>query len=168
MSLRSLLFIPGLALVFLAAGCGGGGGPVETLVPVGGTLLVDGEPMEGVLVTFIPDIAIPGANMQRRGGSGKTDDSGAFTITHDGQKQPGLAAGRYTVAYSRMRLADGSAAPELEKGQEQDPDNIQIETFPVHLKSPDTKDPANFVEIPADGNTDVQLKVSTKAPNKMP
>lgn len=159
MSVRAWLFVPGLISAVFAVGCGGGSsGPIEPLVPVGGTLLIDGQPLDGVVVTFIPDIA----DKERQGGSGTTDGSGAFTIKHLGQNLPGLAVGKYTVACSRMRLSDGSAAPEVKSGSQPDPANIRIESLPVNLTNPNPKDPATQVVIPKDGNLKLELKLSKK------
>jgi len=154
MSLRNLLFVAGLILACFVVGCGGGAGPVEALVPVGGTLLVDGEPLDGVTVTLVPT-----DSKNSRGGSGTTDASGAFTITDLDQNLLGLPVGKYNPIYSRMRLEDGSAAPKLEAGQEPDPGQIQVETLPQHLQTPDTN---VSVEIPQDGNTKLELEISLK------
>jgi len=152
MSLRPLLFVTGLISACFVVGCGGGdGGPVEALVPVGGKLLVDGEPLDGVLMTFIPV-----GSKNSRGGSGTTDASGVFTITDLDQNLPGLPSGKYIIAYSRMRLPDGSAAPEPDPDK---PGIIQIETLPEHLQTPDEN---VSVEIPQDGNTKLELKISLK------
>ncbi|MDF1746838.1 MAG: carboxypeptidase-like regulatory domain-containing protein [Gimesia sp.] len=162
MFLRSWLFVPGLISILFVVGCGGGSnsGPVEELVPVGGTLLVDGKPLDGVAVTFIPDVS-----KKNRGGSGTTDATGAFTVTHLGRNLPGLPPGKYTLAYSRMRLSDGSAAPKLKVGEPENPENIPIEMLPMHVQSPDPTLPSSQVEIPKNGNTKLELKVSTKKQN---
>lgn len=148
MSLRSLLFVPGLITVFFSVGCGGS---VEALVPVGGTLLVDGMPLDGVDVNFIPEKA------NHRGGTGTTDAAGAFTVKDLGQNLPGLPVGKYLVSYSRRRLPNGSAAPEPKEGTPVDPGLIRVETLPAHLTTPD---PKGIVEIPKNGNTKLQLKAS--------
>ena len=95
----------GFGLICSVAGCGGAP-PLETLVPVAGSLMVNGKPLDGVTVTFIPEIA-----KNNRGGSGTTGVDGSFKVTDLTQNLPGLAVGKYTVAYSRMRLPNGSAPP---------------------------------------------------------
>jgi len=155
MYLRYRLFGLGLMSAFFALGCGSA--PPETLVPVTGTLLVNGMPLDGVVITFIPEIA-----KNSRGGSGTTSVTGAFTVIDLTQNLPGLAPGKYTVAYSRMRLPDGSAAPEPEAGQPVDPGTILVETLPEHLQNPDPRASFNLVEISKDGITDLELKISTE------
>jgi len=155
MHLRYRLFGLGLMSAFFALGCGSA--PPETLVPVTGTLLVNGMPLDGVVITFIPEIA-----KNSRGGAGTTNVAGAFTIIDLTQNLPGLAPGKYTVAYSRMRLPDGSAASEPAAGQPVDPGMIRVETLPEHLQNPDPRDPSNVVEIPKDGIAGLELKIRTE------
>ena len=90
----------GFGLICFVAGCSGAP-PLETLVPVAGSLMVNGKPLDGVTITFIPEIA-----KNNRGGSGTTGVDGSFKVTDLTQNLPGLAAGKYTIAYSRMRLPD--------------------------------------------------------------
>lgn len=156
MSLRAWLVVPEIIAVFLVVGCGGGGSNAK-LVPVGGTLLVDGAALDGVSVTFVPDLSIKDS----RGGAGTTDATGAFTVTDFTQNRPGLPAGKYTLTYSRRRLPDGSAAPQPEAGKPVDPGVIQVETFPEHLTMLNPRLSPN-VEIPAAGNPKLELKISKK------
>ena len=153
MTHRSFLFVPGLMSILIAVGCGAAG---EPLAPVGGKLLVDGAPLDGVVVTFVPEKA------NSRGGAGSTDAAGSFRVTSIDQNRPGLPPGRYIVAYSRMRLPDGSAAPEPKEGVPVDPGIIRVETLPEHLVTPNSKVLANQVEIPKEGNTNLELKISKK------
>ena len=157
MHVRYWQFGLGLMSAFFVVGCGSGSGPPETLVPVAGTVMVNGKPLDGVVVTFIPEIT-----KNSRGGSGTTSGTGAFTVMDLTQNLPGLAPGKYTVAFSRMRLPDGSAAPELEAGQPVDPGMIRVETLPTHLLNPDPRETSNIVEISKDDITDLELKISTE------
>lgn len=154
MSQRLFSTSPALIVACLVMGCGGA---TEALVPVEGKVVVDGKPLDGVVVTFIPEASVK----NRRGGSGTTDATGAFKVIDADQNRPGLPVGKYTVAYSRMRLPDGSAAPMPQAGVPADPGIIRVETFPQHLLTPDAKLPANQVEISKDGNTKVELTIST-------
>jgi len=145
----------GLILSSFVAGCGSA--PQETLVPVTGTLLVNGKPLDAVVVSFIPEIA-----KNSRGGSGITDTTGAFTVVDLTQNLPGLAPGKYVIAYSRMRLPDGSAPPEPVAGEAVDPGIIRVETLPAHLQSPDPREASNSVDVPTEGMSSLQLSIKAK------
>jgi hypothetical protein len=153
MSARRLHFVPGLILACLVIGCGA---PAGSLVPVKGTLLVDGKPLDGVTVMLFPDAAVKNC----RGGTGKTTATGTFEVTDIDQNLPGLPAGKYTVAYSRLRMPDGAAAPEPGT-KSANPGLVSVETFPSHLLSPDVKLPTNQVEIPKTGATKLELNIRT-------
>ena len=146
----------GFGLICFVAGCGGAP-PLEILVPVAGSLMVNGKPLDGVTVTFIPEIA-----KNNRGGSGTTGVDGSFTVTDLTQNLPGLAVGKYSVAYSRMRLPNGSAPPEPKEGEPVNPGIIRVETLPTHLQSPDPRSPGSKIDVPAAGNTALQLQIRAK------
>lgn len=156
MRVRAVSLVVGLVLAVFAVGCGGAS--AEKIVPVGGKLVVDGVALDGVIVTFIPEAS----QQERRGGTGTTDAAGAFTVTDLGQNLPGLPAGKYTVAYSRPRLPDGSAFPTPEPGKSLDPGIVRVETLPAHLTTPNQTAPASQVEIPEGGNTKLELTVSKR------
>lgn len=155
---RHWLVVAGLMAAPFFTGCGGSDGLVEPLAPAGGKLLIDDQPMDGVVINFNPVVAAKG----RRGGSAITNSSGEFTATDLVQNKPGLPAGKYTLSYSRRRKPDGTAAPPFKPGDKHDPKNIQVETLPMHLTSPDSTKPAYQVDIPKEGNTKLELKASTK------
>ncbi len=157
MHVRYWQFGLGLMSAFFVVGCGSGSGPPETLVPVAGTVMVNGKPLDGVVVTFIPEIT-----KNNQGGSGTTSASGAFTVTDVTQNLPGLAPGKYTIAYSRMRLPDGSAPPEPKEGQPVNPGIIRVETLPAHLQSPDPRVPGSLVDVPKEGTTSLQFTIRAK------
>jgi hypothetical protein len=97
-----------LAVVVLAAGfagCSGGGGREPTLVPVSGTVTLDGKPLAGASVSFVPQAGTEGA-----GAFGTTDAEGRYTLDHRSGK-PGIEPGTYTVSFSKMGLKDGSPIP---------------------------------------------------------
>jgi hypothetical protein len=154
-SLRSLLVVPGLVSAAFVAGCAGESPAL--LVPVEGKLLVDGKPLDGVDVTFIPEIS-----ENNRGGAGTTDDSGAFTVTDLTQNKPGLPPGKYKLTFSRMRLPDGSAVPKSEPNQPVSPGVIRVESLPAFLTTPDPNDPSRTVQIPEEGSSNLELKTSLK------
>jgi hypothetical protein len=155
MSLRSLLVVPGLVAATFVAGCAGQ--PVELLVPVGGKLLVDGKPLDGVVVTFLPEVS-----ENHRGGTGTTDESGAFVVTDSTQNKPGLPPGKYSLIFSRMLFPDGSVGAPPEPDKPLPPGLIRTETLPVFLTTLDLTDPSRQVVISEEGNENLELKASLK------
>jgi len=80
----------------LLAGCGSG------LVQVEGTVSLDGAPLDGAKVSFIPaGDGIPA--------SGTTDAAGAFRLAV-GSGQPGARPGRYQVAVTKVKVTVVDAA----------------------------------------------------------
>lgn len=97
-----------LVMNCVLSGCGEG--VVEPnwpdAVPCSGTVTMDGKPLSGVQVLFVPDVSTNG-----QGGSGTTDDAGKFTASSrdtKGEITTGIVPGKYRVAFSRMVKADGS------------------------------------------------------------
>lgn len=85
----------GCALLAAAAGCGGAGG-----VPVTGTVTLDGTPLDGAEVTFIPT-AQPGVQ-----GSAVTQAGGRFEAA-TAQGRHGLPPGAYKVTVTKVILPPG-------------------------------------------------------------
>lgn len=79
-----------LTVVWLA-GCGGG------LVPVAGTVTLDGGPVAGAKVTFIP--AGPGIPA-----TGTTDATGRYEL-RIGSGRTGVPRGRYGVTVSKLKVS---------------------------------------------------------------
>jgi hypothetical protein len=91
------------AAVFAAAGCGG-----SNIVPVSGTVTLNGKPYKNAIVSFQPlgskDNDNPG-----RGSSGRTDDQGRFTLIYDG-KENGALVGKHRVRiFTDIGAAAGDA-----------------------------------------------------------
>src|SRR5262245_53940087 len=91
-------------LVAIVVGCGDG----PALVPVAGSVTLDGKPLEGANLSFMP---VPG-NVISTPGSDVTGPDGTFTMTFNGRS--GLAPGKYKVLISKTE----EVAP---KGREIDP-----------------------------------------------
>lgn len=82
--------------VLLLQGCGGSS-DLPTLVPVTGTVTVDGKPMAGVTVRFYP--MKDGESQPGRTPSGITDESGKFELTYSGNNR-GAIPGQYFASVS--------------------------------------------------------------------
>ena len=78
---------------------------VPELVPVGGTVTRDGEPLSGALVEFLPLGDIPG-----NGGGGRTSAAGRYQL-QTGQGHHGIPAGEYKVVIIKLVMPDGSDFP---------------------------------------------------------
>jgi hypothetical protein len=95
-----------LALVSLAiAGCGGSKADLPPVVPVSGTVTLDGKPLANAGIVFIPV-------GQTRGGtcSGATDDNGRYELTdRDGRK--GTTVGEFKVTCNKWVMPDGKDFP---------------------------------------------------------
>ena len=89
---RSRIAIVAL-LAALAAGCSSNGPP---LVPVGGKVTLDGKPLAGKTLKFIPDPGTPG-----QGSGATTDANGAYVLlaTRPGsiRDEAGAPSGAYRV-----------------------------------------------------------------------
>jgi hypothetical protein len=87
----------GLTILTLAAvGCGGR----YTPVPVGGTVTLDGKPVEGATVTF----HLVGDDAEGRLATGRTDKSGSFRLKTG--NEDGARPGEYKVVIVKNVLAD--------------------------------------------------------------
>ena len=82
-------------LVFALLVCGCFGSQTETLV--NGTLKIDGQPMENVLVTFHPT---DDPDAEKLIASGSTNADGEFTLKRDGGEESTLNVGEYLVTLS--------------------------------------------------------------------
>ena len=95
----------GLCVILMAAGCGGGNPNPPKLMPVSGTVTLDGRPLSGVMVSFVPTGSTHGS-----GARGHTDNAGRYelTATHGGKGTP---VGDYRVVARKLVMPDGSNFP---------------------------------------------------------
>lgn len=94
-----------LGLMVLVAGCGGNASDQQKLSPVTGTVTLDGKPLSGAVITFVPTGATHGT-----GARGRTDDDGKYELATRSRRK-GAPAGDYRVMVSKMVLPDGSDSP---------------------------------------------------------
>lgn len=101
-------------MVITAIGCGGGSGFKANIAPVTGTVTVDGEPAEGLLVMFEPlgNNAASDKNTDvGKASTGVTDASGKFELSYaDGGK--GAVVGKHLVKVMTMMGEGGGADPD--------------------------------------------------------
>ncbi|NQV27197.1 MAG: hypothetical protein HQ518_22850 [Rhodopirellula sp.] len=133
-------------LFIFVAGCGGSEGPA--LVPASGKVLLDGEPVAGALVRFVPGSG-PSSGCD-------TNDQGEFTLIGPGNR-PGSIVGTHTVtvgcAYNpgQGSSADGSTeAPAEGAGCK------------VPLKYSDVSTSGVTVDVPDEGKTDFVIALTSE------
>jgi len=89
-------------LILVIMGCGGGGAEQPDLVPVSGTVTMDGQPAADVGVMFFPTGVTRGTTFYAN-----TDSSGRYELkASNGQK--GAPVGEYNVTCSKYVMPDGS------------------------------------------------------------
>lgn len=105
-----------VSVVCLFPGCGGAPDQpdfVSDLVPVSGTIKLNGEPLAGVMVNYFPQ----GPQGGGQPAYGLTNESGQYTLqtqmAGQAEKQTsGALPGQYLVYISKLILPDGSGVPE--------------------------------------------------------
>ena len=150
---RSLLALS-TGCVFAVAsitGCGAASKPVETLVPAGGIVLINGKPSGGIQVNFSPI-----KDAKSHGGSAVTDDSGEFRMRNY-MNRGGVPAGEYIITFS-LNANQGDA--DTRDGRPI-PGVTMKETIPAKWSDPAKAGKHNKILIPDGGVTDLSFKVST-------
>ena len=93
----TILLLILIAFCVVATGCA----KKKTLVPVEGTLTLNGEPVEGATVCFVPVDGNVGA-----AAAGATDSSGHFTVTTG--SDPGCVPADYKVTVYKIETSGDS------------------------------------------------------------
>jgi len=143
------------ALVLLPVlGCGGGGGmaPPET-IPVTGTVMYKGAPVEGATVTFHHEKA-------PRGASGITDKDGKYSLTMF-EPNDGAVAGENIITV--VKGSAPAAAPTTSGGP---PSPEDLAKKMAEMKSGDSRKKKDGGELPAkyasQGTTPLKENVSAQ------
>jgi hypothetical protein len=71
-----------------------------------GTLTVDGAPVEGAVIQFLPSGGTPG-----EGAIGRVETGGKFEVISSRRGDEGVPPGEYTVRVTRIVMPDGSLLP---------------------------------------------------------
>ena len=91
-----------LLLAVVLSGCGGVSDSRPPVMPVKGTVLLDGKPLSGAMISFIPIGETRGA-----GGGARTDTAGRYELT-SAHGDKGAPLGQYKVIVSKSVMPDGS------------------------------------------------------------
>jgi hypothetical protein len=141
------------ATLLAVVGCSDG----PTLVPVAGVVTLDGKPLEGATLSFVP---LPG-NPVSTAGTDATGPSGNFKMTYNGRA--GLAPGKYSVAVSKTEDATPAGkqiSPIFAKASfEKQLMGLTKETIPPQKL-------AREVVVPEGGATDFDLDFKSKGAEK--
>lgn len=138
-----------LAVLALAAGCGGG----RKIVPVSGLVTFNGEPCKNVIVTFQPIAAQDEDELPGRGSSAVTGDDGRYTLIYDGEK-PGALTGKH-----RVRISPQFGTPTGEEG----PEGPRVVGGWNYLIPPEWNDLSKVeFEVPAGGTDQADFHIETK------
>ncbi len=89
-------------LLLTLAGCGG---KDDSHVRVSGSVTLNGQPLSGAQVAFIPTGSTPGIGAQAR-----TGPDGSYQLT-DRRGKPGTEPGTYKVTIGKRLMPDGSEVP---------------------------------------------------------
>lgn len=143
-----------MAMLMVAVGCSSGVPAPPNLaptVPVSGTVTLDGKPLAGANITFVPE-----TQAGFKGAIGRTDDSGKYELNTDvggGKSSKGAIPGKYRITVSRLVKPDGTPLPPDFK---EPPMNVgAVESIPMKYFQGDT---LLSYEVPAAGGTyEIQL-----------
>ena len=121
-SSRFVLF--GIVLVLM--GCGGE--KLPEIVEVSGTITMEGEPLDQVKVTFMPDGEK--GNLDSRSSWGETDSNGKYTLKYQIPNQDVSGA---SVGFHRVVLRD--LIPNRSRGEQGDVEQEALRRFQVKYTS---------------------------------
>jgi len=133
----TLLLIP-------LSGCGSSvaeGKDAKNLVPAEGKVLLDGKPLAGANIVFLPINGTIGT-----GGFAVTDDAGAYSLTHRSGRD-GVAPGQYRVLVSKLLCPDGSPIPEGKTAAEVS----AVDVIPPFYSDPNADNLSSVVMVPQEG-----------------
>jgi hypothetical protein len=82
---------------------GGCGRPLPSVVPVQGTVLLNGKPLPKAAVTFVPQLDRFGAECHS---TAVTDENGQFTLTCAYNGQPGAVVGKHIALVTESPLPE--------------------------------------------------------------
>ncbi len=151
-----------VALAPLASGCGEGG---PALVSVSGTVTINGKPLEGAIVQFVPD---PAVNKEGRTAEDITGPEGNYKLMTGGRS--GIVPGKYNVNVTKAAVAVSSKVAEQFKD---DPFMAQMSSNPPTAGNAKPKNASEAIEfkvereVPAGGGVqDIDVKATSKAAAK--
>lgn len=138
-------------LMIAAVGCGGGSTFKVTLAPVTGTVTVDGQPAEGLLVMFEPQVNHQAKDKDKlevgKASTGVTDAAGKFELTYPGGGK-GAIIGSHLVKV--MTMGDGGGA---------DPEGVPASKYKIPAKY--NTGSGRYEDVKA-GENSINIEIKTK------
>lgn len=123
------------------------------VVPLSGTVKVDGQPVAGARISFIP------SDPKTNAVSGLTKEDGQYEVYYGSRS--GAPAGDYKVAISYLTLPDGSPYKASPGGL--DVDQMKMQGKVVESLPPKVSDPTQTelkLTVPKEGKKDANFDVS--------
>lgn len=120
-----------LLVVALIAGCGGGGEEPPKVVAVSGIVKLDGQPLKGASILFVPIEAAKGI-----GAAGTSDGEGKYSLAFGNNR--GVLPGGYTVVVEKWVNKDGS---DIATGPDIDIEQMKMGGLVKSLLPPAYSDP---------------------------
>lgn len=140
--MRARLFLLG---VLLSAGCG-----KSDVVPVSGTVTIDGQPLANATVVFEPD---SDAKEPGPGSTGVTDENGRYTLQVMTTNAPGARVGKHKV---KITAYEGDAkAPSSDPNAVKNPFGKPL--VPLEYNAQSTL----IFEVPAKGTSTADFKLTS-------
>lgn len=117
-----------VAILVGLVGCGGTeqSKKLPTTAPVTGKVTLDGQPVEGIVVTFVPTGETKGIECV-----GRTDASGKY-VPKQIRGNEGIPPGTYKVVFSRLMRGGKPVAADATAGD----GGIMIESLPAKYSNP--------------------------------
>lgn len=154
MPYRALLLLGLLALV---AGCGDG----TKVVPVSGTVYVDGKPKAGLHVNFQPMATKDNIN-PGRGSHGITDAEGKYVLKYDGTDREGAVVGKHRVAISTVMPGEGQNFDPETGSPDGVPQKGAVETIPIKYNDKTEL----TIDVPTGGKKDADFRLDVGGKKK--
>ncbi|APZ92584.1 carboxypeptidase-like regulatory domain-containing protein [Fuerstiella marisgermanici] len=139
-------------IVLVALGCGGDG--IER-APITGVVTVEGLPLPGALIQFLPQPGTPG-----EGALGSSDPDGKFEVISSRDSDYGIPPGEYKIRVSRLQDSNGTFVP-ADAPQADFPD--AMESVPVPYST--INSPLTAVISSDGGEVKVEIPVALVDPN---
>lgn len=135
----------------MMAGCGQSESvKVPELYPVTGKVTLDGEPLVGAVLSFLPKGDTAGQVV-----TATTADGGNFSAMYSNGK-PGCPTGEFQVYISKLVMPDGNPIPEGKTAA----DVQAVDKVPAKYRSP--QNPGSSVMVPVGGKSDLNFELQSR------